>query len=241
MPSDRPVGGLARGVAGAVAARCQRLLAHELKTPLASIVGYAEMLHRGIYGQLSDQQARAAEAIHRRALELSERMDDMHLMLRAQQGDAAGTPLTLEPDEQWTAWAPIWAGRAGGKAVVGPEVSDLRPILVDIRLLHRAMARLADVVCARAASRVTLSAAASDGWLRLEVRDDGPPLPDGLVRLLDPEAEAPPAEELEAAWLPWVIASTWLSAMGGALVAPPGAECGLAVLVLPRSDVTGPE
>ncbi len=45
-------------------------ISHELRTPLNSIIGYSELLHNGVYGQLSDKQHDRVEKIYRNGMEL---------------------------------------------------------------------------------------------------------------------------------------------------------------------------
>jgi signal transduction histidine kinase len=45
-------------------------ISHELRTPLNSIIGYSELLHNGIYGQLTDKQHDRVEKIYRNGNEL---------------------------------------------------------------------------------------------------------------------------------------------------------------------------
>ena len=49
------------------------------------------------------------------------------------------------------------------------------------------------------------------------VRAQGPMPPDEVRRLLDPDAEGGDPAALEASWLPWVMAATWVEAMDGVL------------------------
>lgn len=48
---------------------------HELKTPLVTIRGYAEMMESGRLGPLSDKQARAIEVVRRNTLRLQEQIE----------------------------------------------------------------------------------------------------------------------------------------------------------------------
>lgn len=52
-------------------------MSHELRTPLNSIIGYAELLRGGLYGQLNEKQSDRLEKIHRNGANLLELITDI--------------------------------------------------------------------------------------------------------------------------------------------------------------------
>ncbi len=71
-----------------------RLLAHELRTPLAAIIGYHELLEDGLLGPI---EGRAAEAVHRiggAAEQMRHLLDGLHEMLIPPDADPG-----LEPED----------------------------------------------------------------------------------------------------------------------------------------------
>lgn len=52
-------------------------ISHELRTPLNSIIGYSELLHSGIYGQLTEKQIDRIEKIHRNGQDLLALISDI--------------------------------------------------------------------------------------------------------------------------------------------------------------------
>ena len=65
------------------------LVAHELRTPLSSVVGYVEELRDGSAGTLSDDQQRFLAVIARNAERLRLLVDDLLFMARAEAGHAS--------------------------------------------------------------------------------------------------------------------------------------------------------
>ncbi|NDJ78468.1 MAG: response regulator [Chloroflexi bacterium] len=61
-------------------------MSHELRTPLNSIVGYSELLVKGIYGDLSDRQFDRIEKIHRNGLNLLALINDILDLSRIEGG-----------------------------------------------------------------------------------------------------------------------------------------------------------
>jgi signal transduction histidine kinase len=52
-------------------------MSHELRTPLNSIIGYSELLRKGIYGALNEKQSDRLEKIHRNGIQLLELISDI--------------------------------------------------------------------------------------------------------------------------------------------------------------------
>lgn len=76
MPDDAPgSGGSSTSADGELSAeqRLRRALRHDLRNPLAVVLGRCEMLTSGAFGELDERQLRSVEIIHRNA----ERMVDM--------------------------------------------------------------------------------------------------------------------------------------------------------------------
>jgi signal transduction histidine kinase/DNA-binding response OmpR family regulator len=69
-------------------------VSHELRTPLNAIIGYADLLHGGIYGDLSDKQQRAAGGISTRAGDLLALINDILDLARI---EAGGSELRAGP------------------------------------------------------------------------------------------------------------------------------------------------
>ncbi|MBA2685723.1 MAG: response regulator [Gemmatimonadaceae bacterium] len=69
-------------------ARFLATMSHELRTPLNAVLGYAGLLRDGVYGNVSEQQERAVQAIVRRAKDLQLLIDDVLDLAKIESGRA---------------------------------------------------------------------------------------------------------------------------------------------------------
>jgi signal transduction histidine kinase len=148
--------------------------AHELRTPLAGIVGRAELALEET-GPDADAERRAAlEAVVRQSRRMSEAVETLLAMARGElsptQGEADLEALARE-HEDVAILAPPGLPRAEGE----PEV------------LRRALAPLVANARRHAAGQVTLELSAHGDRVRVAVRDDGPGLdPADVERVFEP-------------------------------------------------------
>ena len=159
--------------------RLRRFLAdasHELRTPVTSIRGYAELFRRGAAARPEDL-AQAMRRIEDEATRMGGLVEDLLLLARLDQGrplarervdlsalaiDAAADAQVLAPDREVT-------GAADEPVVVLGDEARLRQVvgnLVQNALRHTP-----------AGSPVTVAVVANEGRARLSVRDEGPGLP----------------------------------------------------------------
>lgn len=161
-------------------ARLRRFLAdasHELRTPVTSIRGYAELFRRGA-AERPDDLALAMRRIEDEARRMGGLVDDLLLLARLDQGrpldrapvdlsviatDAAADAEVLEPDR------PVSVSAPAPVVVVGDE-QRLRQVvgnLVQNALRHTPKG-----------TPVAVSVGALGGTARLAVRDEGPGIPE---------------------------------------------------------------
>jgi signal transduction histidine kinase len=69
-------------------ARFLDAMSHELRTPLNAVMGYAGLLRDGVYGVVSQQQARAVQSIVRRSRDLQLLIDDVLDLSKIESGRA---------------------------------------------------------------------------------------------------------------------------------------------------------
>jgi len=148
--------------------------AHELRTPLAGIIGRAELALAETGSGADDERRAALEAVIRQSRRMSEAVETLLAVARGElsptEGSADLEALARE-NEGVEVVAPPGLPRAEGE----PEV------------LRRALAPLVDNARRHAASRVTLDLSADGTRVRLAVRDDGPGLDPALAeRVFEP-------------------------------------------------------
>ncbi len=68
----------------------QQTLSHELRTPVASMLGYVEMLQEGDMGPLTDDQLSALSVVERNGRRLLELLTEMLILSRVESGQALG-------------------------------------------------------------------------------------------------------------------------------------------------------
>jgi signal transduction histidine kinase len=216
-------------------------MSYELRTPLTSIGGFAEMLHEGYAGKLSDQADSYVEAILESVERLGHLVDDV---LDLTQGD--GEDRALERADVDLAAVARKAEQAVSAAAkrrrldfaveiarsTGRVVGDARRLCEAIEHLLRHA-----IETTPAGGRILLHADGNATRARIVVSDDGPGLDEAGVahafdRFAEPEIKAT-GERALGLGLP--LAKQFVEAHGGtiALVSEPGAGT-LVTVELPR-------
>lgn len=216
-------------------------MSYELRTPLTSIGGFAEMLHGGFAGPLSDQGAAYVEAILESVERLGLLIDDvLDLTVAEREGadlqrvdvDIAATvraaaDTILPSAKRRKLDFAVETARSAGRVVGDPR--RLREVVE--HLLRHAVAATPE------GGRILLHADGSATAARIIVSDDGPGMDaDSIAHAFDRFAEPgirPTGERALGLGLP--LAKQFVEAHGGtiALVAEPG-EGTLVTVELPR-------
>jgi signal transduction histidine kinase len=74
-----------------------RQMAHDMRGPLGVLTGTSEMFAQGVYGELTEQQARANERIQRNSYRLVALLDDLMAYVKAQADQFPLNTLSFEP------------------------------------------------------------------------------------------------------------------------------------------------
>lgn len=157
------------------------LISHELRTPLTAIQSAADMLRRGIGGQLSPLQCELADTALRQSHAMSALIDKAIMIASIETG-------TLELDVQPTglkmvvdlALNPLRdTARNSGVDLLIDIPDDLPLVLVDARMLKVALQQVLDnAIKYGSGAPVRILARRHGGGVVLAVRDFGPGIPD---------------------------------------------------------------
>ncbi|MHA6722648.1 sensor histidine kinase [Sphingomonas sp. RS2018] len=214
-------------------------MSYELRTPLTSIKGFAEMLHGGYAGALSDSGAAYAEAILQSVERLSVLVDDV-LDLTQEESVRQRVSIDLE-----------LLGRAAAESVVAPArerqvelaveiAGDAGTVVGDPDRLRSAIEHLLShaIDATKEGGRVLLHIDGDDRGARIVVSDNGPGMtPEVAARAFDSFGQGTIAREgRRALSLGLPLAKRFVEAHGGtiALVSEPGAGT-LVTIDLPRA------
>lgn len=178
-------------------------IAHTLRTPLTGVLGFAAVLA----DRLDGEEAKTAQTILEQARELAATVDDFVTAARLEGGE--GVTIICRPASVRSVLAEVGAtmeqmGLHRPQVEVGDDVVGY----CDPLRLAQAVRMLTRYRLQQGATSVSLEAQEDDGWVVIELTDDGPP-PTGeaVGRFDDPRGGVGPVG-------PWT-ASRLLAAMGG--------------------------
>ncbi|MGQ0539723.1 MAG: ATP-binding protein [Gemmatimonadaceae bacterium] len=159
-----------------------RMLVHDLKTPLTTILASLELLGDGDLGILSERQLEAVRETEEKAEELLALIDEI---LEIRRMESAQISLDLRPVDAQEMLAELlhdWSRRFElENAVVGVKVAQDTPTFrADRKLLKRVLGNLLENALTHGgtAVEITLAARRDPEGVRLTVTDNGPGIPD---------------------------------------------------------------
>nr|WP_250890840.1 PAS domain-containing sensor histidine kinase [Sphingobium nicotianae] len=217
-------------------------MSYELRTPLTSIVGFAEMMQSGYAGELSDQAREYVDAIISSTTRLARLIDNV---LDLTQGAAGGLPIERKPvaiEPLIRAVAEKFEPRVAERKIT--LALSLRPNIGEVkgdgRRIEQAIEHVVDnaVRFVNAGGRVLIHAEGSQKGVRIVVSDDGPGIESKVqARLFDSFARFGHNEEGQASGLGLPLVRQFVEAHEGSvsLVSQPG-EGTIVTIDLPRGD-----
>lgn len=209
--------------------------AHEIKTPLTSIAGYASLLRANRQQLSSDAQDAAFDSLERQTDRLVRMVDQLLDLGRLGHPSAVSDDL-VDLDAVITGALEV-APPPGPVSVIVLVASDASGPLVraDPTILERAVVNLLTNAYAHGGPHITVEATTSAGQVDLVVEDDGDGVPDDLVpTLFEPFARGPRhGAGTDGSGLGLAIAHDIARALGGSLaheaVDPHGARLRLSL------------
>jgi len=176
-------------------------MSYELRTPLTSIGGFAEMLRGGYAGELPPAATSYVGAILDSVVVLGRHIDNVLDLAQAEAGTLAiaRVPVDLVPllDEVLAAAAPLAVSER--VEVVHEFVGDLGSIAGDAARLKRLFGQLLDnavrftAPARRSGGRVLIHAEGNADAVEIIVSDNGPGLPEGVARTMRAKAAGTPS------------------------------------------------
>jgi signal transduction histidine kinase len=147
-------------------------IAHDLRTPLANLKLFCELV-----AQESRGNARAEEHCAILSAEV-DRLDQVAANAMAFGRSPAPQMRKAVPDEILQLSLERFGPRfAAGKMICTIAESETTPLLFDVAAFERILVNLLDNACKYARGAISVAARFDAGMLRLEVRDNGPGLP----------------------------------------------------------------
>jgi two-component system, sensor histidine kinase and response regulator len=158
-----------------------KMIVHDLKSPLTSVIGAMEMLIDGDFGPLSDNQRQALGDTEKRAQDLLALIEDLLEVARLEESRLALHLARLSPSDLLNEVAREWEIRVQQeRARLQLEVvNEARPVDADPALIKRVFSNLIQNALTHSARAVTVTLGArtdSSGTL-FTVADDGVGIP----------------------------------------------------------------
>ncbi|MGQ0640373.1 MAG: ATP-binding protein [Gemmatimonadaceae bacterium] len=158
-----------------------RMLVHDLKTPLTSILATLELLGDGDLGVLAERQMQAVRETEEKAEELLALVDEILEIRRMESAEMALDLQPLRPDVLLGEIVHDWERRLerDGAHLRLDVAADTPEFLGDVKLLKRVIGNLLENALSHAGPAVhtTLSARRDPNGLRLVLSDNGPGIP----------------------------------------------------------------
>jgi len=158
-----------------------KMIVHDLKTPLTSVLATLEMLHDGDFGSVSDKQRSAMGDAEAKAEDLLALIGDLLEVSRMEEATVTLDLQPVAPAALLNEVAHEWSIRFQQEhASVAVEVTDDAPVFeADKALLKRVLGNLVQNALTHSATAVTLqlSAKRDDDGVLFSVADNGPGIP----------------------------------------------------------------
>ncbi len=158
-----------------------KMIVHDLKSPLTSVLATLEMVIDGDFGATSEGQRQALADAQAKSQELLALIDDLLHIARIEEGAIQLAPQRVDPRAFFPELLRDWHVRfesAGARAEV-EVAADTPPFVADVGLLRRVLGNLLQNAIAHAADPVSVrvSARRDPEGVLISVADTGPGIP----------------------------------------------------------------
>jgi signal transduction histidine kinase len=180
------------------------IVAHELRTPLVSIVGYLDLLVEGRFGELAEPMERPVTSLRRNAHRLKRLVDEMLDFSRLEAGRVrltrAEVGLGAVVEDAITELSPLAQAKHQD---IRTEIADIAPIRGDGDKVHQIVVNLVSNAIRYTPERGQIRVAVDDAppdtyagdWARLRVHDNGIGIPAAhRHRIFEPFTDVQPAK-----------------------------------------------
>ncbi len=210
-------------------------VSHELRNPIAAVVGLSEELAEGWNSFSDDIRRELARVIHHQADELAAIVEDLLVASRDEVGEISITKERLDPVAEVD--LVLEAVETPVKVVAEPGV-DLS-VLGDPRRFRQVMRNLIGNAHRYGGARVEVNLGRGDASVNVEVRDDGPGVATTDVeRIFEPYQRANGSNHPSSVGLGLPVARKLARLMGGDVTYSRDGDWSVFTLALPRFDST---
>ena len=199
-----------------------RMIVHDLKTPLTSMLATLEMLRDGDFGAIDERPARALSDVEGKAEDLLALIEDLLDVSRVEEQALALQPEPIAPGALLAEMMHDWGLRFRQEQTVATgEAADDAPVFrADKTLLKRVLSNLIQNAVTHSPVPVTLALGArrDPGGIVLTVADDGPGIPEEYHELIFQKFEqvqAPNAPRVRSSGLGLAFCRVAVESHGG--------------------------
>ena len=215
-------------------------IAHELRTPISVILGYADGLMDGVLPLSLEKIA----PIRQETLRLEQLVDDLRVLSRADAGELSVNLAPVSPGAMLREAAQSQAlmAEARGIELIVEDTAELPQAMADPDRAAQVLSNLVDnaLLHAPRGSQILLAASLTSGMIQLQVTDQGPGIqPEDLPRIFDRfyRTDSSRRRDTGGSGLGLAIARSLAEAQGGKLWATSTPGQGASFhFSLPRAD-----
>lgn len=192
-------------------------VSHELRTPLTGVLGFAELLRDNDPEMPPAERQQMLRAVADQALDLGHIIEDLLVGARAELDQLTISKVPVLPRAQVAQVIEAYGPEVGARVkVIDALPTDLRA-MGDPGRVRQILRNLINNACRYGGPRIEVMIDAADNTIRLEVADNGPPIPPDLQqRIFEPYQRAHPGgSQPDSVGIGLSIARTLARLMGG--------------------------